>query len=103
MKFLKTLTGTIETIGHVVYSNDDSKTLPAFVSIIKGELRTLRIGDNISQVTNHPNDCVTYNLDNQKDIDRLADSDITEIHYSHPSWITIERQPAIKESLRNRK
>ena len=90
MKVLKIYARTWETIGHVTYKNGDQ--LPAFVSMINGQLSTLRIGETAEHASSGKEGyCVTYNLYTEKDQQRLADSDIVEISFDVPTYVNINQ------------
>ena len=97
MKALKQYQRTFECVGYVQYAVNEEigqdpkdQRLPALVSYVDGKLATLRIGMDAEDVQHNP-ECLTYRLYEPKDQQRLADSDITEIHFEIPAHIDVNR------------
>ena len=99
MKALKTYNRTFECIGYVQYrvnseigQTADDCQLPALISHIDGHLSYLRIGKTKEMVVNNSEKekCIEYRLYLPEDQQRLADSDIVEIHFDVPTHIKVD-------------
>ena len=93
MKALKRQQRTFESIGYVQYrpheehgQTPEEQRLPAIISYVNGKLAYLRVGTDLTQ----PKRCTEYALYDPEDQQRLADSDIIEIHFEIPTHIDVD-------------